>query len=145
MLIFCVCFGQNLNYILKAGVITLKSYCIRIRTRGGIYGQMYPSAWRSSQGRSPRELLKAEGYAWPYIPSWDLIRTLYHTQQIPVCNLSGGLPVCDQLKWAKKWTGHDDLSASPTVEPPEAIISWERCSSADLTPAVTERCADYRR
>ena len=26
----------------------------------------------------PRELLKAEGYIWPYIPSWVLIRTLYH-------------------------------------------------------------------
>ena len=26
-------------------------YCIRIRTRGGIYGKIYPFAWRSSQGR----------------------------------------------------------------------------------------------
>ena len=34
-------------------------YFIRIRTRGGIYGQIYPSAGRSSRGQSPRELLKA--------------------------------------------------------------------------------------
>ena len=53
-------------------------YCIRIRTRGGIYGQKYPSAWRSSRGQSPRELLKAEGYIWPYILSRVLTRTLYH-------------------------------------------------------------------
>ena len=52
--------------------------CNCIRTRGGIYGQIYPSAWRCSRGRSPRELLKAEGYIWPYIPSRVLIRTLYH-------------------------------------------------------------------
>ena len=56
----------------------IRVYCIRIRTRGGIYGQIYPSAWRSSQGWSPRELLKAEGYIWSYIPSRFLIRTLYH-------------------------------------------------------------------
>ena len=53
-------------------------YCIRIRTREGIYGQIYPLAWRSSRGQNPRELLKAKGYIWPYIPSWVLIRTLYH-------------------------------------------------------------------
>ena len=40
-------------------------YCICIRTRGGIYGQIYPFAWRISRGRSPRELLKAKGYIWP--------------------------------------------------------------------------------
>ena len=34
--------------------------CIRIRTRGGIYGQIYPSAWRSSRGRSLRELPRSE-------------------------------------------------------------------------------------
>ena len=32
----------------------------------------------SSRGRSPRELLKAKGYMWPYIPSQVLIRTLYN-------------------------------------------------------------------
>ena len=53
-------------------------YCIRIRTRGGMYGQIYPSAWTSSRGQSLRELLKAEGYIWPYILSRVLIRTLYH-------------------------------------------------------------------
>ena len=53
-------------------------YCIRIRTRGGIYGQIYPSVWRSSWGQSPRELLKTEGYIWPCIPSRVLIRTLYN-------------------------------------------------------------------
>ena len=52
--------------------------CIRIRTRGGIYGQIYPFAWRSSRGRSQRELLKAKGYIWPYNPSWALIRTVYY-------------------------------------------------------------------
>ena len=36
-------------------------YCIRIRTRGGIYSQIYPFAWRSSRGQSLRELLKAMG------------------------------------------------------------------------------------
>ena len=51
--------------------------CIRIRTRGEMYSQIYPSAWRSSRGRSPRELLKGEGYIWPYIPSRVLTRTLY--------------------------------------------------------------------
>ena len=53
-------------------------YFIRIRTRGGIYGQKYPSVWRSSRGQSLRELLKAEGYIWLYILSRVLIRTLYH-------------------------------------------------------------------
>ena len=36
-------------------------YCICIRTRHGIYGQIKLFAWRSSQGRSSRELLKAKG------------------------------------------------------------------------------------
>ena len=40
-------------------------YCIRIRTRGGVYGQIYPFAWRSSREKSPRELLKAKRYIWP--------------------------------------------------------------------------------
>ena len=53
-------------------------YCIRIRKRWGIYGHIEPFAWRSSRGRSPRELLNAKGYIWPYIPSQVLIRTLYH-------------------------------------------------------------------
>ena len=53
-------------------------YCIRIRTRGGIYGQIYSFALRSSRGQSLRELLKVKGYIWPYIPSRFLIRTVYH-------------------------------------------------------------------
>ena len=53
-------------------------YCIRIRTRRGIYGKILPFAWRSSREQSLRELLKAKGYVWPYIPSRVLIRTLYN-------------------------------------------------------------------
>ena len=53
-------------------------YCIHIRTRRGIHGQIYPFAWRSCGRRSPRELLKAKGHIWPYIPSGVLIRTVYH-------------------------------------------------------------------
>ena len=48
------------------------------KTRGGMYGQIYPFGWRSSPEQSLRELLKAKGYIWPYIPSWVLIRTVYH-------------------------------------------------------------------
>ena len=77
--------GKNtprLEVILKELNISIPSfrmiYCIRIKTREEIYNQIYPSAWRSSRGRSPRELLKAEGYIWPYIPSQVLILTLYH-------------------------------------------------------------------
>ena len=51
-------------------------YCIRIRTRGGIYGQIYHFAWRSSRGQSPTELLKTKGCIWPYILSRVLIRTV---------------------------------------------------------------------
>ena len=50
------------------------TYCICIRTRRGIYGQIYPFAWKKFQ----REVLKAKGYIWLYIPSWVLIQTLYH-------------------------------------------------------------------
>ena len=66
-------------------------YCIRIRTRRGIYGQIYPFPWRSSWGRSPRELLKAKVYIWVYILSWVLIWTVYH--------FSNG---CQQKKLNKK-------------------------------------------
>ena len=38
------------------------TYCIHIRTRGGIYGQIYPF----------------QRYIWPYIPSRVLIRIVYH-------------------------------------------------------------------
>ena len=54
------------------------SYCIRIRTRGGLYGQLYPFAWRSSQGRSLGEFLKAKGYIWSYILSRVQIQTVNH-------------------------------------------------------------------
>ena len=37
-------------------------YCIRIRTRGGIYGQIYPFGFKSSLGLRPRELLQPKGY-----------------------------------------------------------------------------------
>ena len=36
----------------------------------------YAYAWRSSPRRGLRELRKAEGYIWPYIPSRVLIRTV---------------------------------------------------------------------
>ena len=52
-------------------------YCISIRTRQEIYGEIYPFAWRSSRGQSQKELLKAKGYIWLYIPSWVLILTQY--------------------------------------------------------------------
>ena len=48
----------------------LKSpYCIRIRTRRGIYSQILPFAWGSSWGLSPMELPKANVYIWSYLPS----------------------------------------------------------------------------
>ena len=53
-------------------------YCISIRTRGGINGQIYPFAWRSWRGQSPRELLRAKGYILLYIPSWVLKWTVFH-------------------------------------------------------------------
>ena len=48
-----------------------------MRTRLGIYGQIYPSAFRSSLGLRPRELLQAEGDIWPYIPPLVLIQIQY--------------------------------------------------------------------
>ena len=51
-----------------------------------IYGQLYPFAWRSSHGRSPRELLKVKGYIWPYILNRVLIRTVYHFNSIKANN-----------------------------------------------------------
>ena len=55
----------------------LKWYTVRIRTQLGIYGQIYPFAFRSSLGLRPRELLQAKGYIWPYIPPLVLIRIQY--------------------------------------------------------------------
>ena len=52
--------------------------CIGIRTRWGIYSQIYSFALRSSWRQSPRELLKAKRCIWPYIRSKFLIRTKYH-------------------------------------------------------------------
>ena len=52
----------------------LKWYTVRIRTRLGIYGQIYPFAFRGSLELRPRELLQAKGYIWPYIPPLFLIR-----------------------------------------------------------------------
>ena len=48
-------------------------YNVRIRTRLWIYGQIYPSAFRSSLRLHPRELLQTEGYIWPYNPPLVLI------------------------------------------------------------------------
>ena len=61
-------------------------YCIRIETRGGIYGQIYPFAFRSSRGQSQRDLLKAKGYIWQYSPSWVPIRTGYHFNSLKANN-----------------------------------------------------------
>ena len=41
-------------------------FCICIRTRGGIYGEIWPGTPEGS------------GHILPYIPSRVLIRTLYH-------------------------------------------------------------------
>ena len=57
-------------------------YCMRLNTRQGIHSQIFPFAWRSFRGLSPRELLKENGYIWPYIPSWVLLRTVYHFNSI---------------------------------------------------------------
>ena len=65
----------------------LKWYNVCIRTRVGIYGQIYPSAFRSSQGLRPWELLQAEGYIWRYIPPLVLIRIQYH------------LPKWQKIRW----------------------------------------------
>ena len=43
----------------------------------GIYGQIYPFAFRSSLGLGSRKLLQAKGYIWPYIPPLVLIRIQY--------------------------------------------------------------------
>ena len=37
-------------------------YCIRIRTRRGIYGQIYPLPEGVPKGKAQEELLKAKGY-----------------------------------------------------------------------------------
>ena len=37
------------------------SYTVRFRTQLGIYGQIYPFAFRSSLGLCPRELLQTKG------------------------------------------------------------------------------------
>ena len=55
----------------------LKLYNVRIMTWLGIYGQIYPSAFRSSPGLRPREFLQAERYIWPYFPPLVLIRIQY--------------------------------------------------------------------
>ena len=47
----------------------LKRYTVRIRTRGGMYSQIYPFTFGSS--------LRAKGYIWPYIPPLVLIRIQY--------------------------------------------------------------------
>ena len=56
-----------------------KWYTVRIRTWLGIYGQIYPFAFRSSLGLCPLELLQPKGYIWPYIPRLVLIRIQYST------------------------------------------------------------------
>ena len=55
----------------------IKWYTVRIRTQLGIYGQIYPFAFRSSLGLCPWELLQAKGYIWPYIPPLVLIQIQY--------------------------------------------------------------------
>ena len=61
-------------------LLLLKWYTVPIRTWLGIHGQIYPFAFRSSLGLSPRELLQTKGYIWPYIPPLILIRIQYITQ-----------------------------------------------------------------
>ena len=55
----------------------LKWYNVCIRTWLGIYGKIYPSAFRSSLRLRSQELLQAMGYIWPYIPPLILIRIQY--------------------------------------------------------------------
>ena len=64
-------FPRKLNLIESTlyTLLTLCIYCIRIRKRQGKYSPIEPFAWRSSRGQSPRELMKAKGYIWPYILS----------------------------------------------------------------------------
>ena len=64
----------------------VKWYTVRTRTRLGIYGQIYPFAFRSSRGRSPLELLQTKGYIWPYIPPVVLIRIQYIIQHSTLAN-----------------------------------------------------------
>ena len=63
-----------------------KWYTVRIRTWLGIYGKIYPFAFRSSLGLCPWELLQAKGYIWLYIPCLVLIRIQYATQYTVVCS-----------------------------------------------------------
>ena len=51
-----------------------KWHTVRIRTRLGIYIQIYPVPFRSSLKLRPRELLQAKGNILPYIPPLVLIQ-----------------------------------------------------------------------
>ena len=55
-------------------------------------------AWRSSRGRSPRELLKAKEYIWLYILSPVLIRTVYHL----IFNVTYSLAATDKKSFKHK-------------------------------------------
>ena len=57
---------------------TLNIYCIRIRISRGKYGRINFFSLRSSRGQSLKELLNANEFIWPYIPSWVLIQPVYN-------------------------------------------------------------------
>ena len=67
-----VCYGHfTLQYIiLKDGILRFNSF--NINSKSGVYFTVH------SLGLCPQELFQAKRYIWPYIPSWVLIRTVYH-------------------------------------------------------------------
>ena len=67
-----------INWFGQSPLVQSVLFCIRNRTRRGMYGQINPITWGRSWGQNQRELPKIKEYVWRYILSQVLILTVYN-------------------------------------------------------------------
>ena len=96
-------------------------YCIRIRTRRGMYGQNITLCLKEfpRAKQSPGELLKAMGYIWPYVPSRVLIRTFYYFNKY--------LPHYSHWQWVRILPRECTVKYTPRSKILKSLISVFHC------------------